>query len=88
MSKTGNARTASGTVLSNKMDKSIVVQVERQVKHPIYGKYIKRTNKIHAHDPENECQEGDLVTIEETKPISKMKAWKLSTVDRKETIIN
>ncbi|MEJ6703983.1 MAG: 30S ribosomal protein S17 [Pseudomonadales bacterium] len=88
MSKTGNARTASGTVLSNKMDKSIVVQVERQVKHPIYGKYIKRTNKIHAHDPENECQEGDLVTIEETKPISKMKAWKLSTVDRKATIIN
>ena len=87
MSKTGNARTASGTVLSNKMDKSIVVQVERQVKHPIYGKYIKRTNKIHAHDPENECQEGDLVTIEETKPISKMKAWKLSTVDRKATII-
>ena len=88
MSKTGNARTASGTVLSNKMDKSIVVQVERQVKHPIYGKYIKRTNKIHAHDPENECQEGDLVTIEETKPISKMKAWTLSTVDRKATIIN
>ena len=88
MSKTGNARTASGTVLSNKMDKSIVVQVERQVKHPIYGKYIKRTNKIHAHDPENECQEGDLVTIEETKPISKMKAWKISTVDRKATIIN
>jgi len=88
MSKTGNARTASGTVLSNKMDKSIVVQVERQVKHPIYGKYIKRTNKIHAHDPENQCQEGDLVTIEETKPISKMKAWKLSTVDRKATIIN
>ena len=88
MSKTGNARTASGTVLSNKMDKSIVVQVERQVKHPIYGKYIKRTNKTHAHDPENECQEGDLVTIEETKPISKMKAWKLSTVDRKATIIN
>ena len=56
MSKTGNARTASGTVLSNKMDKSIVVQVERQVKHPIYGKYIKRTNKIHAHDPENGCK--------------------------------
>ncbi|MDG1205204.1 MAG: 30S ribosomal protein S17 [Pseudomonadales bacterium] len=88
MSKTGNARTASGTVVSNKMDKSIVVQVERQVKHPIYGKYIKRSNKIHAHDPDNVCQEGDLVTIEETKPISKMKAWKLSTVDRKATIIN
>jgi small subunit ribosomal protein S17 len=88
MSKTGNARTASGMVVSNKMDKSIVVQVERQVKHPIYGKYIKRSNKIHAHDPDNVCQEGDLVTIEETKPISKMKAWKLSTVDRKATIIN
>lgn len=88
MSKSSSARTATGTVVSNKMNKSIVVQVERQVKHPIYGKYMKRTNKIHAHDPENECQEGDLVTIEETKPISKMKAWKLSTVDRKATVIN
>jgi small subunit ribosomal protein S17 len=63
------------------------VLVERRVKHPIYGKYIKRSNKIHAHDPENVCQEGDLVTIEETKPISKSKAWKLSSVDRKATII-
>ena len=88
MSKSSSARTASGTVVSNKMNKSIVVQVERQVKHPIYGKYMKRTNKIHAHDPENVCQEGDLVTIEETKPISKTKAWKLSTVDRKATVIN
>jgi small subunit ribosomal protein S17 len=87
MSKSSEARSASGTVVSNKMDKTITVLVERRVKHPIYGKYIKRSNKIHAHDPENVCQEGDLVTIEETKPISKSKAWKLSSVDRKATII-
>ena len=87
MRKSSEARSASGTVVSNKMDKTITVLVERRVKHPIYGKYIKRSNKIHAHDPENVCQEGDLVTIEETKPISKSKAGKLSSVDRKATII-
>ena len=80
-------RTASGTVVSNKMDKSITVLVERRIKHPLYGKYIKRSKKIHAHDEENICQEGDLVTIEETRPISKTKTWKLSSVDRKATII-
>ena len=87
MSKTNEARTEKGKVVSNKMDKTINVLVERQIKHPLYGKYIKRSNKIHAHDPENVCQEGDLVTIEETTPISKTKAWKLSSVDRKATII-
>jgi len=87
MSDSNLARTASGTVISNKMDKTITVQVERRVKHPLYGKYIKRSNKIHAHDEENQCHEGDLVTIEETRPISKTKTWKLSTVDRKATII-
>ena len=87
MSDSNVARTASGTVVSNKMDKTITVMVERRVKHPLYGKYIKRSNKIHAHDPDNQCQEGDLVTIEETRPISKTKTWKLSTVDRKATII-
>ncbi len=87
MSKSTEARTLNGKVVSNKMDKTITVLVERQVKHPIYGKYIKRSNKIHAHDPENTCQEGDLVTIEETRPISKLKAWKLNSVDRKATII-
>jgi len=81
------ARTASGTVVSNKMDKTITVLVERRIKHPLYGKYIKRSKKIHAHDPANQRQEGDQVTIEETKPISKTKAWKLSSVDRKATII-
>lgn len=87
MTKTSDARTLSGTVVSNKMNKTITVLVERRVKHPIYGKYIRRSNKIHAHDPENVCQEGDQVTIEETRPISKNKAWKLSSVDRKATII-
>jgi small subunit ribosomal protein S17 len=87
MSKTNEARTEKGKVVSNKMEKTITVLVERQIKHPLYGKYIKRSNKIHAHDPENVCQEGDLVTIEETTRISKTKAWKLSSVDRKATII-
>jgi small subunit ribosomal protein S17 len=85
--ETSVARTASGTVVSNKMDKTITVMVERMIKHPLYGKYIKRSKKIHVHDPENQCQEGDKVTIEETRPISKSKAWKLSSVDRKATAI-
>ena len=87
MSKTKDARTLNGVVVSNKMDKTITVQVERLVKHPLYGKYMKCTNKIHAHDAENVCQEGDLVTIEDTRPISKSKAWKLSSVDRKTAAI-
>jgi small subunit ribosomal protein S17 len=82
------ARTASGTVVSNKMDKTITVLVERRIKHPLYGKYIKRSKKIHAHDADNQCQEGDKVTIEETRPISKSKAWKLRAIDRKATIID
>ncbi|MDE0988450.1 MAG: 30S ribosomal protein S17 [Pseudomonadales bacterium] len=82
------ARTASGTVVSNKMDKTVTVLVERRIKHPLYGKYIKRSKKIHAHDADNQCQEGDKVTIEETRPISKSKAWKLSSIDRKATIID
>ena len=82
------ARTASGTVVSNKMDKTITVLVERRIKHALYGKYIKRSKKIHAHDENNQCQEGDKVTIEESKPISKKKAWKLSSIDRKATILD
>jgi len=77
------ARNVSGTVVSNKMDKSITVLVERRIKHPIYGKYIKRSKKLMAHDPENQCQEGDFVTIEETRPIAKRKTWKLSSIDKK-----
>ena len=87
MSETELARSASGSVVSTKMDKTITVLVERRIKHPLYGKYIKRSKKIHAHDEENQCQEGDLVTIEETRPISKTKSWKLSSIDLKATII-
>ena len=87
MTESELSRSASGKVVSNKMDKTITVIVERRIKHPLYGKYIKRSKKIHAHDEENQCQEGDLVTIEETRPISKTKSWKLSTIDRKATIV-
>lgn len=82
------ARTASGIVVSSKRDKTATVLVEHRIKHPLYGKYIKRSRKIHVHDADNQCQEGDLVTIEETRPISKSKAWKLSSIDRKATIID
>lgn len=77
---TTTARTLSGKVVSNKMEKSIVVLVERQVKHPLYGKYVKRSTKIHAHDENNQCNIGDTVRIEETRPISKTKSWALVDV--------
>ncbi len=70
-------RIVVGNVVSDKMDKSITVAIERKVKHPIYGKYIKRTTKIHAHDENNQCKAGDLVSIRECAPISKMKSWTL-----------
>lgn len=73
-------RTLQGRVISDKMDKSITVAVERQVKHPIYGKYIKRTTKIHAHDEQNQCNAGDIVTIRECRPLSKTKSWTLVDV--------
>ncbi len=70
-------RTLQGKVISDKMDKSITVLIERQVKHPLYGKFIKRSTKIHAHDETNECKAGDVVRIVECRPISKTKAFKL-----------
>ncbi|CAH9055153.1 30S ribosomal protein S17 [Pseudoalteromonas holothuriae] len=73
-------RTLQGRVLSDKMDKSIVVAIERQVKHPIYGKFIKRTTKLHAHDESNTAKAGDTVTISECAPISKNKSWTLVDV--------
>ena len=79
------ARTVTGRVVSNKMDKSIVVLVERRVKHPVYGKIIKRSSKIHAHDANNECGLGDEVTIKEVRPISKTKSWALVSVDERAT---
>jgi small subunit ribosomal protein S17 len=73
-------RSVTGRVVSNKMDKSITVLVERKVKHPVYGKYIKRSTKLHAHDANNECNEGDVVTISECRPISKTKTWMLDKI--------
>ena len=75
------ARTVSGKVVSNKMDKSIIVLIERRVKHPVYGKYVKRSTKIHAHDANNECMPGDEVTIKEIAPVSKTKSWSLVSID-------
>ncbi len=76
-------RTLTGTVVSNKMDKSIAVLIERKVKHPLYGKYIKKSTKILAHDEDNTCTIGDLVIIAESRPISKRKAWTLQSIVEK-----
>jgi len=73
-------RTVEGRVVSNKMDKTVTVLVERQVKHALYGKYIKRSTKLHAHDAENACQEGDLVKVVEIAPMSKTKNWRVAEI--------
>ncbi|GAC1425223.1 MAG: 30S ribosomal protein S17 [Flavisolibacter sp.] len=72
-----------GVVTSNKMTKTITVAVERKVKHPIYGKFVKKTTKFHAHDEKNECSIGDLVRIMETRPLSKTKRWRLVEIVEK-----
>ena len=76
----GMRKTRTGRVVSNKMDRSITVTVDRQVKHPIYGKFITKTKKYMAHDENNDAGIGDLVTITETRPISKMKKWRLMEI--------
>lgn len=68
-------RTLTGRVVSNKMDKTVTVLVERKVKHPMIGKVVRRSNKFHAHDAENRCNEGDVVVISESRPLSKTKTW-------------
>ncbi len=73
-------RTTIGKVVSSKMDKTIVVSVERKVKHPLYGKYIKRSSKMYAHDDENTCKAGDIVLIKQCRPLSKTKHWMLVQV--------
>ena len=78
-----NPRSVTGLVISDRMDKTITVQVERRVKHPIYGKFVRRSTKLHAHDQDNECNVGDLVTLVETRPISKSKSWRLVSIDSK-----
>lgn len=80
-------RTLSGRVVSDKMDKTVTVLVERKVKHPLIGKVVVRSNKFHAHDENNECKEGDIVQIEESRPYSKTKTWRVSKVIEKSTAI-
>ena len=83
MSEQKTIRTVTGRVVSDKMNKTITVLVERQVKHPLYGKYIKRSSKLKAHDENNECRQGDLVAIAECRPISRHKSWRLVQVVEK-----
>ena len=77
-----NTRTETGLVISSKRDKTITVMVERKVKHPLYKKILRRSSKLQAHDQENICSEGDLVTIQECKPLSKTKSWNLLKVEK------
>ena len=86
MSETSEVtRTVTGRVVSNRMDKTVTVLIERKVKHPIYGKYIRRSSRLHVHDEQNACREGDTVTIEQCRPLSRSKSWRLvEIVDRGE----
>ena len=83
MSEKKNVRTLTGKVVSDKMDKTVVVLVERKVKHPLYGKVIRLSNKFHAHDENNEYAVGDVVTISESRPLSKTKTWVVSALVEK-----
>ena len=83
MSDQKRSRPVTGRVVSNKMDKSVSVMVERQVKHPLYKKYIRLSTKLLAHDEQNECGEGDTVLIEECRPLSRNKSWRLLKVVQK-----
>ncbi|MCP3663755.1 MAG: 30S ribosomal protein S17 [Gammaproteobacteria bacterium] len=81
--QTETNRTLQGRVISDKMDKTITVMVERRVKHPIYGKFVRRSTKVHAHDETNECGIGDMVLVEQCRPLSKSKTWRLVSVVEK-----
>ena len=83
-----NTRTQTGLVISSKRDKTITVMVERKVKHPLYKKILRRSSKLQAHDKDNVCNTGDLVTIRECKPVSKTKSWELLKVEKKVQLIN
>ncbi len=69
-------RTLQGRVVSDKMDKTVTVMIERRVKHPLYGKFVRRSTKVHAHDENNECRIGDVVVVEQCRPLSKTKSWR------------
>ena len=83
MSERGNRKTQTGVVVSDKMDKTVVVKVDRLVKHPVYNKYIKRSAKYKAHDADNSCKIGDRVVIVESRPLSKDKCWKVRQIIEK-----
>jgi len=83
MSATNLKRTLTGTIVSDKMDKTVTVLIERKVKHPVLGKIIRVSKKYHAHNENNEFHQGDLVTIEETRPLSKTKSWRVSKLANK-----
>ena len=79
----GNRRQLIGNVIPSKMDKTVVVQVARRFPHPVYQKYVTRTKKYYAHDPEGQCTKGDIVKIEESKPLSKLKRWRVVSIEQK-----
>ena len=81
--KQSNPRTVSGVVVSDSMDKTITVRVERRVKHPVYGKFMRRSTKLHAHDEDKSCNVGDQVTVVECRPLSKTKTWMLKSIDER-----
>ncbi len=81
------ARTKTGRVVSNKMDKTITVLIERRVKHGLYGKYLVKSSKLKAHDENNECAIGDIVTVKEVRPLSKFKTWALVKIEEKAAVI-
>ncbi len=80
-------RSLTGKVVSDKMDKTVTVLIERRVKHPIYGKYVSKSSKLKAHDENNECKVGDVVTISESRPLSKTKSWALVKIEERATQI-
>jgi small subunit ribosomal protein S17 len=87
MSETTNKRQLTGRVVSDKMKKTVTVLVERRMKHALYGKYITRSSKYHAHDEASECKQGDLVRIEECRPLSRTKAWRVvQLVEKAKTV--
>lgn len=87
MAEVKKVRTLTGKVVSDKMDKTVTVLIERRVKHPLYGKIVKRSTKLHAHDENNDCRMGDIVTIKEARPMSKSKTFELVSIDERATQI-
>ena len=87
MSEAGNRRQLVGRVVSDKMQKTVTVLVERRVKHPLYGKVVTRSSRLHAHDEERACKEGDMVLIEESRPLSRTKSWRVIRLVEKAKIV-